>query len=65
VRAVLRRGRRLDVLAATRAALLAGTVTVEQADAIAVLRQVLPLESLSSFLCKSRGDQDHLLVVRS
>jgi len=45
VRAVLRRGRRLDVLAATRAALLAGTVTVEQADAIAVLRQVLPSEA--------------------
>ena len=38
VRAVLRRGRRLDLLAGTRAALLAGTVTVEQADAIAVLR---------------------------
>ena len=45
VRAVLRRGRRLDVLAGTRAALLAGTVTVEQADAIAVLDQVLPAEA--------------------
>jgi len=69
VRGLLRRGRRLQVLDTTRRALLAGRVSVEQADAIAVIRQVLPVdahpESLSSLLCKSCCGLDHLVVGRS
>ncbi len=45
VRGLLRRGRRLQVLDTTRRALLDGRVSVEQADAIAVIRQVLPVDA--------------------